>query len=295
MHKSMLIPILIMSMAVIGMVLVILSLVRLRGSSVSSRFTGYRLGNMLDAWYGQYYPGSTKRKELGDMIRTSPDTFGSFVASHEPLYLSRPMPPEFIRDNSEFWWSYFYDNVRSVYPFFNTSLRILYDEYRNENPEYKITVPPRTCVIHLRVGDFLTTDHGLLNIDDMVDAVSRFSTIPERFEIMNGGKRHNSNDSSESDRLLRTLSEKIRFRYPETTVSFIDQHDADLDFFRMTEAPMLLTGPGSFAIMAAILNRNERLTPALANLNFPQKGAIDEGHLYEEWFTYRVRLVPYSR
>lgn len=251
----------------------------------------YRLGNIIDAWFGRAHVVRRKACGFEDMLGRSHGTFGNFLGTYEPRFLIEAPPAHFLKCAGEWWWCYFIENVTAVYPTFNDALRDAIRAYgRCIEPS-----SPGTCVIHMRVGDYL--HHAArIGIDDILHASSLLRATPERFEIVNGGKRFRASSEllATSETLLRDLCTALRGRFPEAVVELVDSDNADTDFFRMVMAPMLITGAGSFAICAAAANRNQRLTPALRNLNFVHEGGVEPSHLYEEWSTYRCSTLPHE-
>lgn len=246
--------------------------------------TDYRLGNIIDAWYGRAHVAHRKACSFEDMLRQCCGTFGNFLGTYEPRFLVQSPSEHFLKCAGEWWWCYSLDNLTSVHPAFGNSLRDAIRAYgRCIEP-----TSPGTCVIHLRVGDFLHHAAGI-DVDHILHASSLLRVTPERFEIVNGGKHFRATPEllAASEAVLRDLRVALRTRYPTAVVESIESDDADADFFRMVMAPMLITGAGSFAVFAAAANRNQRLTPALRNLNFVHEGGVEPSLLYEEWSTYR--------
>lgn len=243
----------------------------------------YRLGNIIDAWYGREHVKKRNACDFHAMVNKSSGTFGNFLAAYKPRYLLHEPPFDFLKNASEWWWCYFMSNFKGIYPTFNDALRDAIDAYG------KCVAPSThsTCVIHMRVGDFL--DLGCkIDIQDIINATSLLHAVPDRFEVLNGGKhfRASADVMTSSDKLLRDLCSALEARFPLADVVLIDSDNADDDFFRMVMAPMLITGAGSFAVFAAAANRNQRLTPALNNLNFVHEGSTRPECIYEDWSTY---------
>ena len=243
----------------------------------------YRLGNILDAWYGQAHVAVRNACNFTSMTRENTGTFGKFLVDFPPTHLVPDPSRLFLEDAANWWWTYDYDNHVSVYPYFTDSLRAALAAYFGDG----VPVEANTCVIHYRVGDFLK-EKTTLSVECLVAAIDKFENTPTRFEILNGGAKFRATPELEqmSHDVLSTLKVLLQEKYPSASIILIESDNADADFMRMVNAPMLLTGPGSFAVMAAAANRNERLTPAIKNINFPCSGPIPSARIYEKWSTY---------
>jgi len=244
----------------------------------------YRLGNIIDAWYGREFV-QRKACDFVGMVARNQETFGNFLATETPSDCPSHLREDnkFIENATEWWWCYFYDNHRSIYPHFTNSLRDAITKYGKIKPP----TTPHTLVIHLRVGDFLRLQ-GTLDVHHLVQAIDLLKSTPDTVEIMNGGARFNcdSKTFTESNELIQKLLEMVSNKLPEANVKIIESDNADDDFFRMVNAPMLITGAGSYAVIAAAANRGQRLTPALKNMNFTHFGTEPCTHVFEDWHTY---------
>lgn len=252
----------------------------------------YRLGNIIDGWYGEAHV-QRREDDIRFIAGLSRGTFGNFLTEYKPRFLipKSELSETFKRNAAEWWWCYFYDNFRATHPHFANSLRdavinaVEAGVLRDMRPS-----TPRTCVVHFRVGDFLNLN-SVMSLDDMCGAVALFGDTPDRFEVLGGGRHFRADEMvlEASNATIRRLLNTLKTMYPAAEVVFVDSNNADDDFMRMVSAPMLLTGPGSFAIMAAAANTNKRLTPALRNMNFVHEGSIPPGHVYENWYTYPTK------
>ena len=75
-----------------------------------------------------------------------------------------------------------------------------------------------------------------------------------------------------SDQLIRRIQAAFSAAFPATRIELIDEASPDADFYLLATAPMLVTAAGSYALTASLAGRGQRLTPALRNLNFVNKG-----------------------
>lgn len=248
----------------------------------------YRLGNIIDAWYGQRHVPRRKACSFDFMTHRNHETFGKFLAAHEPIALVADvqMESKFCGDARSWWWCYDYANYKAVFPYFNQSIRHAISSFEPFG-SLPAASTADTCVVHFRVGDFI--NESVMHVSDLVEAATALlPRKPDKFEILNGGRHFRSTAAikQKSDAVLSALATGLQDAFPDATVEKIQSDNADADFYRMVTAPMLLTGPGSFAICAAAANKNYRLTPALANLNFPKRGTIEPQCVYEDWHTY---------
>lgn len=253
----------------------------------------YRLGNIIDAWYASKHVKERKACQLAHITRCG-NNFGSFLYKFDPEVLTKNLIYEnstFLRDSHKWWWSYNYDCYKEVYPNFNISIRNAIKAYYGQNI-YNSYDGENVCVVHFRTGDFLKHKE-ILDYNKLVNAVKKFKKCPTEFQVLHGGMNHNDFKKSftpedESMKLLNDLTQCLKKSYPKSKVNFVNCAHADVDFIRMVTAPMLLTGHGSFAVIAAAANMNERLTPAFKNLNFAHSGKSDPTHIYENWYTYET-------
>jgi hypothetical protein len=247
----------------------------------------YRLGNVIEAWYGQHHVQKRDQESVSSMTRNFPGTFGKFLDTCVPSNLVQNPTPKFL-DEAEhsFWWGLM-ENQKSVHPWFGQSIRSAIREFFQNDV---CTHTSNTCVIHVRVGDMLAANSSEFKVQYILDATDKLPRIPDCFEILNGGKFHDHLGLiGRSETLLTELANGIHKKFPDATVTKIESHNADLDFYRMIKAPMLITGVGSFAILAAVANENFRLTPALSQMGFyNRKYLIKPENVYDGWHTYSV-------
>jgi hypothetical protein len=244
----------------------------------------YRLGNIVGFWYTE---GHDVRafEDFRSIARGHDGTFGAFLKDHDPT--ERVNDPN-VLTNEPYWWDR-PDTYRKIYPQFNNSLRAAIKAYKGW--EFSDVIGPDTCVIHLRLGDFLELSERTVNIDEIVRVTDKLPRDPAVFEVLNGGKFHKDGRDSSSidmqmktDKIIDDMCSKIKEKYPNAQVNKIESENADKDFYRMAHAPMLITGLGSFATMAAAANENFRLSPGFTPNGGRNKGI--EETLYEQWLTY---------
>lgn len=247
----------------------------------------YRLGNIIEAWYGQHHLHKRDQESVSSMTRNFPGTFGKFLDTYTPSDLVKNPAPKFLYEAEHSYWWGSMENQKSVHPWFGKSIRSAIREFFRDDVSPST---PNTCVIHLRVGDMLATNSAEFKVQYILDATDKLPRTPDRFEILNGGKFHDHLGLiGRSEALLNELVDGLRKKFPDAVVAKIESHNADLDFYRMVKAPMLITGVGSFAILAAVASENFRLTPALSQVDFyDRKYIVEPENVYDNWYTYSV-------
>jgi hypothetical protein len=250
----------------------------------------YRLGNIIDAWYGQHNAPDwgQNQEDASCLARNFQGTFGQFLATRAPSDLVQNPTPKFLKEAARIYWWGSLEIQKSIHPWLGRSIRSAVKEFFQDDARTPST--PDTCVIHLRVGDMLVANPSEFKLQYIFDATDKLPRTPDRFEILNGGKFHNTGHTGPSETLLHELASGIQKKFPDAIVTHVESQNADLDFCRMVVAPMLITGVGSFAIMAAVANENFRLTPALSQMDFyDRKVIIEPENVYDGWYTYSVR------
>lgn len=260
----------------------------------------YSLGNIIVHWF---YRCNVKEEEhansepyieteAGELTGGSnnDETFGQFLKSTVPFRLLVHVPPRFRETR---WWFLSYERILDVIDPITESLRFALHEFASRRGLVKDDNDLDTCVIHLRLGDFFQFTGGfIVSPLDVIRALSKLPRIPKHFEILNSGLFHNTDAIMQSmtTQTLSLLEDTLTAMYPDATVHFIRDTSVDDDFYRAVNAPMLVTGLGSFAMTAAIANRNFRLTPALSKLNqdATRDHRVAERKVSEGWYTYEI-------
>ena len=246
----------------------------------------YRLGNIIDAWYSK---DITKRKACSfeSMLQNCNNTFANFLSVTPPTFQYK-QKGLFLDKSSNWWWCYFIQCYKEIYPLFNISLKHAIMKYTKGNlPE----IDEGTCLIHFRTGDFLNHKE-IFSIETLVNGIALFTKPIKKFEILHGGKAFSRLKSQcneleiKSLECLNNIKDLIKQQYPDIPIYEVGTNNPDDDFFRMVMAPMLITGPGSYAFIAAAVNENERLSPSLQNANFVKEGFVLPETIYENWKTY---------
>ncbi len=250
-------------------------------------FPVYRLGNMVDTWYAQAFMSLDEKMRFQDArmiyFHYAKNTFGEHLGLHKPKCVPDSLPPHFSKTLHNWWWMH-YQNYIDLHPHFTESLRHAIASFKPRLPKPSTF---RTCVVHYRIGDYLK-HNAVLAIEDLIAAIQLFKKTPDRFEVLSGGMQHltNARLRAESVVCLEKLVRLLRVQFPNAEIVTVDAGSPDDDFFRMVSAPMLLAGNSSFAIMAAVANKNQRLTPS--KLDMGSTGGAVPIHVFEGWRTYPV-------
>jgi hypothetical protein len=271
---------------IIGLIIIIIILfILLRKVSFYETSNNYRIGNIIGFWYTHSHFGES-HEPLDALCAPHGNTFAEFLLKNRAGDLAESESSKILKDD-KYWWDDL-ENYKKIYPSFNNSLRRAIEDFRGWD---SIETAPNTCVVHFRVGDFLDSKTRRMEVHEIVDAMDKLPSVPDKFEILNGGKLHNENNANTTDELLKKsddmlndLKSKIKSKFPNSDVVIIDSKNADSDFYRMVKAPMLVTGLGSFATMAAAANENFRLTPGFTVISRENKHK--DGKIYEKWVVY---------
>ena len=247
----------------------------------------YSLGNIIDVWYYTCVVSNDSTLLADFTEKLEEGTFAKFLTTIKPPTNTNIADISTLLANHQ-WWFIRYDLIKLIYPHCNESLRYAIQSFNGW--DFNDIIDPDTCVIHMRLGDFLLY-YKVVNVSDLLNALDRLPRVPKKFEILNGGKFHYTNEKAfiETTLILNSLEEGIRLKFPQSEIIQIESENADKDFYRAVNAPMLVTTTGSFAIMAAIANKNFRLTPAIDSLDQGINTIIPPEHIYENWYTYEIK------
>lgn len=241
----------------------------------------YRIGNIIGIWYYSSH-GGAEFEPLEPMSTPHKNTFGEYIYNKKPSHmLDSATRDALIASNHTNWWDSM-DRYKQIYPQFNNSLREAIKSYTGWE---KCTMGPDTCVIHVRIGDFIG-HRTILPIDDVVKATDELPRIPKRIEILNGGIGHNNPSAESIAKSIETMDElerKLKDKWPNAEVVRIKDTTPDADFWRMVNAPMLVTGHGSFATMACAANENFRISSGTSIHSTDDRRV---GRVYENWYNY---------
>ena len=207
----------------------------------------------------------------------------------------------------ESWGFYTYPTIRALMPQLRHDLRAA---MRGYSEAFDPSLMRQTyeggsshLVVHYRLGDFVT-NRWCVPPRDIAAAAAELS--PSVVEIMDGGVRHldqidgwsqsphkaNRSRIAFANRvngeLQLLLEQALRAAVPSARFVRHMPVSIDADWYRVANAPMLITGAGSFAVTAAIAGLGRQIrTPAADNLNFPDRGpSLEAEALAHNWRTY---------
>ena len=252
----------------------------------------YRLGNYIDHWYNKpcnpwYYIGAL-------LSCTKSEGFVSYLSKNPPIAYKPPQRTKttfkymFNYDWTSmgphvYWWCYDYYQYKYLYPYFNISIRHAIQNYFGESQ----IIDNKTCVVHYRIGDALCHGKHIWPWENVYECIkycfNKYKFL-DKVIFMDGGSNFTYFCKSENNP-LDLLKQKV----DELGLTIIENKGktADEDFIQMVKAPVLITGIGSFASIAAAANENIRYTPNLYNIlgeNISKRTPLK--HVYENWFTY---------
>ena len=164
------------------------------------------------------------------------------------------------------------------------------------------------CLIHYRLGDVVSLgdviDYKYI-LQTLKDLKINFSVI----EIMDGGRTHTgkpfgnldvwknfifNTDLKESNKIYEDFYQELKDNFPNTKIIQSPKKSTDEDFFRMSSAPILVTGTGSYALSACIGGKSRIIrTPASKDLDFPSLGNKKIQKIPKknsDWITYDYRM-----
>jgi hypothetical protein len=272
---------------ILFLVLVVGFLLLLRGvDHLDTTAPGYRIGNIIGFWYTRNHHDKSLENPY-EMAAGHTGTFAEHLLKVKASHLVDDSMKNVMTDDP-FWWDQM-DAYKKLAPQFNVSLRNAIQSFKGW--DFTDAIDPNACVVHMRTGDFLKENDRTMQVDELIKASDRLPREPSVFDVLNGGKSHDDkNESSsdiktKSDAVIDELISKLQTKFPNSRVNKIESENADKDFYRMVHAPMLLTGLGSFATMAAAANTNFRLTPAFS-VRSGGRNNVKADNICENWFTY---------
>jgi hypothetical protein len=265
-----------------------------------------RLGNFLDYWYQHEViraldvvcPHATERTELagiargvglrrllrfeflsvyGSLAQTAMVTRAVAVpraADAAELGLNRTDECAALYKRAAFRFATSYPALRAAASPLSASLNALLDATRGLRGLRPSTA--RTCVVHVRAGDFLGMLHGYSSVshaavaESVVEAAHSFEPRPDRFELLDSGVSNhcglvgaNASRALCGGALLDQIAAALRAAFASAPVVMVGARSPDVDFAAAAQAPMLVVGSGgTFAYMAAVANRGQVRTPA---------------------------------
>lgn len=279
----------------------------------------YRIGNLIDVaithhlappspvphvhfmYWSRYYTSAQSHIVGNIFMKLPPEIQQTLLPAARKALKASGFLEDFVRQGRS-WWSY---NVsRMPEPLLrilcNFAQSILEVNKRDLDQFVDLAHIPdieNTMIVHYRVGDFLK--NGVIE----VERVARTSRtllqnghrrpLPIRaVYILNGGFYH-KHDSlsgdvlSKSKSLLQDLTQRLQRMHPNAQiVQQQAESSADVDWLCMTRCGYLVTGAGSYALTAAMCNKNGLVrTPALKG-GCPNQGWTLPRQLTNSWSTY---------
>lgn len=199
----------------------------------------------------------------------------------------------FIKNYIEnYGWSFYdYKIIKLIYYDFRNNFKSVIKEYMKNNNISSTKFKKGHCLLHFRVGDFIKINSNINSLTKLIDAFDYISEKIEIIEIMNSGKTYRSN-YFDSYIILLKIKNLLKIKFKNTKIIFNNNfNNSDLDLIYMIQAPILVTGPGSFATIANILSdAHIKISPASKSLLYPNKGQIQSGIFiendYSNWYLY---------
>jgi FkbM family methyltransferase len=260
----------------------------------NTNFNTKRIGNLVDAWFAGSLGSKERIKEFINIKKECPvGSFGSFL-NIEPRNIIAPNLTDdiihaYVSNSEKFWATYDYNNILLVYKDFSNSLRREIDNFVNSN---KINIPKYDVVIHYRIGDFIR-EGKMIDPQSIINVFKSLKISPKATVcILDGGMNYGdlNEDEIKKSNFLKNI---IRTEISKTHQIYNISNDIDIDYFLCSYAPILITGPGSFAITAAIANQHGIIrTPSCKNTNFCEKeGKSVQKIIHKNWVTYDYTLL----
>lgn len=247
-------------------------------------FQGYRLGNIIDKWwsYRVNFGGplhSKYAKEFQEIKQAGcpHNSFGDFLWQFRNRNLKGPKKDLWGTDYEDIamaFWVYNFDAIAFILPAIRAELKEAIRQYVKESGFTMPTFAPHTCVVHYRIGDFLSV--GVLDPLSMADALKEWvvqhGLKVVRFHVLaSGAVAHSLNPSQarKSASILEVFTSRLSQYFDEVAIHIDNQGSPDDDWFKMVTAPMLFTSHGSYAVSAALVSDGIRASPATEWLDSP--------------------------
>ena len=167
-----------------------------------------------------------------------------------------------------------------------SDLRKMLKTYAKQHDQRLLSPPgPRECIVHYRVGDFLSFTQ-VPAPRSVAEAIASFDPPPTSVELLSvGGQLPDWNSGTSTDpntsdaeagsisaislQLIHQLLQNVSELLPNATVRQAPARPPDEDLYRMALAPMLVVGDGSFGISGALSATGRVRSPAAKNLYEP--------------------------
>mmetsp|Transcript_63750 Transcript_63750/g.106004 ORF Transcript_63750/g.106004 Transcript_63750/m.106004 type:complete len:328 (-) Transcript_63750:254-1237(-) len=252
---------------------------------------------------GAHIAAKVKGESLQQLTERSGNTFGNFLAKN-PMVTFVDAEPTGKRWNSTDhcgywngrhwpWWVYSLQRVAEFGAVARPALMRAFDAYFHHRDCANTRAPARRLnrlagsalwmAVHVRTGDFVANRGNKTKWIEpksiAAAAKAHFVQAPAWIAICGGGRNFTMSDAdsvvmlaARSDRLIQHIRAAFSVAFPAARVELIDETSPDADFYLIVTAPMLVTAAGSYALAASLASQGQRLTPALRNLNFVDKG-----------------------
>ena len=258
----------------------------------------HRLGNLLDAWYCGSLEGINK--EFDEIQRTCDEgSLGASLQQNEGISTFTRAKIDNMIQNAKVtgWPLYNYSNVILLSPHIFSDFRGAVNKFLENTPRKNLSKCPYDCVVHYRVGDFLSLGQciDLESVVEQVESTGPHDTVAvltsgwnfdaSRYDRYSKTSMASNDVVVKSKELLVRLCSLIKQKNSNTTV-VLTGSDVDMDFCMMAHAPTLITAGGSFAVCAAIVNEGVVRTPNMLNTNFPANGKTELKVIRDGWELY---------
>ena len=274
------------------------------------KFESHRLGNVIDMWYFSNFKefGDKKISDINNFDTRKNDCFSYFLLKNKNIY-KKPGDLNLVG----YWPIYYYQNIIKCIHNFESNLRSAMEEYDKLNNGILFSQKfkgNKHCVIHYRLGDVVTLG-DVIDYKNIIDVIRDLEDEIDTIEIMDGGKNHHPvrlaqgfntfkksllrEDVKNSDIIYNNFYSDLIDTFPNMKIIKSEKKSADEDFYRMSSAPILITGAGSYAMASAIAGKSRIIrTPACKNLDHPKEGCIEEIKINKnncDWKTYNYQML----
>ena len=148
-----------------------------------------------------------------------------------------------------------------IHNYFWTDLKLLDNAVDALKRNIHFPYEQQNCVIHYRVGDFVDEENIESETNAIIHTFAPLSHKCKNVDFLDGGlTTHICKQDNCGRQLHLFMITKLKKLFPNVSFSTLI-NTPDIDFLKMINAPVLITGGGSFALFAAILNNNVKRIP----------------------------------
>lgn len=250
---------------------------------------GWARGVMLRGFFRELSPRAFATTVYPQRASTLPPP--SFWKTAEAL--------EFLRNHgaqADAWRSHYIWGTRIFFellPYLRPSLHALIEKHpygprhdHDADVAAREFFAQRTCVLHYRTGEGLwqpPKEQWQAVARSIIAAIRSFRPPVERIEFLNGGSQHCDTCTVS---FLGELHDAVRAALPNVAVIRMVGGSIDDDWLRAARAPYLVTGPGSFAVMAAAASRGQVRTPACIRFPYDSTTCVHKPPGVHGWHSY---------